>query len=146
MPQVPTPDIPSKQPPKPLVMKFFIITREPRDTKIFWPEGKIQGTSLSDFIAGVAKATRRNCIEKLDLTLKTAISDTEVPVAKDDEDSWLFAKREFTERLKAARTQAKLRGLNEDVNPEIYIEPFYGHVGNVEDAEEEDEDEEISYF
>jgi hypothetical protein len=129
-------------------MNFFIVTHEPRDTTVFWPEGKIQGTSLSEFIAGVAKATQRDCIEKLDLTLKTSTSDTKVPVARDDEGSWLIAKKLFTERLKAARTKSKSKGLNDDVNPEIYVEPFYTQAASVEDVEEEaaDEDEEISFF
>lgn len=137
----------SQQRPKPQ-MNFFIVTREPRDTTVFWPEGKIQGASLSEFIAGVAKATQRDCIEKLDLTLKTSTSDTKVPVARDDEGSWLIAKKLFTERLKAARTKSKSKGLNDDVNPEIYVEPFYTQAASVEDVEEEvaDEDEEISFF
>jgi hypothetical protein len=137
----------SQQRPKPQ-MNFFIVTHEPRDTTMFWPEGKIQGTSLSEFIAGVAKATQRDCIGKLDLTLKTSTSDTKVPVARDDEGSWLIAKKLFTERLKAARTKSKSKGLNDDVNPEIYVEPFYTQAAGVEDVEEDaaDEDEEISFF
>jgi hypothetical protein len=137
----------SQQRPKPQ-MNFFIVTREPRDTTVFWPEGKIQGASLSEFIACVAKATQRGCIEKLDLTLKTSTSDTKVPVARDDEGSWHIAKKLFTERLKAARTKCKSKGLNGDVNPEIYVEPFYTQAASVEDVEEEvaDEDEEISFF
>jgi hypothetical protein len=142
-----SPENRSQQRPKPQ-MNFFIVTHEPRDTTVFWPEGKIQGASLSEFIAGVAKATQRDCIEKLDLTLKTSTSDTKVPVARDDEGSWLIAKKLFTERLKAARTKSKSKGLNDDVNPEIYVEPFYTQAASVEDVEEEvaDEDEEISFF
>ena len=115
---------------------------------MFWPEGKIQGTSLSDFIAGVAKATQRDNIERLDLTLKTTASDTKAPVARDDEDSWLVAKRLFTESLKEARMKAKLQGLSDSANPQIYIEPFYGQVRGAEGVqqEEEEDDEDISFF
>jgi hypothetical protein len=126
-------------------MKFFIVIREPRDTMMVWPEGKIQGTSLSEFIAGVEKAAQRDCVESFDLTLKTSTSDTKVPIVKNDEDSWLDAKKLFTERLKAARMESKLKGLNYSVNPEIHVEPFFSQAGNVEDGEEE-EDEQISFF
>jgi hypothetical protein len=136
----------SKPRPKPQV-NFLIVMREPRDTTMFWPEGQIQGTSLSSFFAGVAKATQRGGIEKLELTLKTATSDTKVPVAKDDEDSWLVAKSLFAEKLKAARMKAKSKGVNENANSQIYIEPFYGQIGSVDGVQEEDEedDEEISF-
>jgi len=121
--------------------------REPQETRMFWPEGKIQGTSLSDFIAGVAKATQREGIEKLDLTLKTSSSVTKVPVAKDDENSWLVAKMAFAESLKAARVKAKSKGLAESSVPVINVEPFYGQVGSVDGVEEgdADEDEEIEF-
>ncbi|KAE9363287.1 hypothetical protein N431DRAFT_357571 [Stipitochalara longipes BDJ] len=127
-------------------MNFFIVIHEPREKSIFWPEGKIQGTSLSEFIAGVAKVTKRDCIERLDLTLKTSTLEATVPVATDNEASWLVAKKHFTEKLKAARVKAKAKGLDESADPEIYVEPFYGLGGGEVDAEEEGEDEEISFF
>ena len=128
-------------------MNFFIITREPRDESIYWREGKIQGTSLADFIAGVEKAAQRDGIERLDLTLKTSTLEAKVPVVKDDEASWLVAKQHFAERLKAAILKAKAKGLDENANPQIYVEPFYGmnsEAGGQE--EEEDEDEEVSFL
>jgi len=146
--KAPSQDGASSKPRPKTQLEFIIVVREPRITKMFWPEGKIQGTSLSDFIAGVAKATQRDNIERLDLTLKTTASDTKAPVARDDEDSWLVAKRLFTESLKEARMKAKLQGLSDSANPQIYVEPFYGQVrgaGGVQQEEEED-DEDISFF
>ncbi|PMD47063.1 hypothetical protein L207DRAFT_575867 [Hyaloscypha variabilis F] len=138
----------SKQRAKPqMQMNFFIITREPRDESIYWREGKIQGTSLTDFIAGVEKATQRDGIERLDLTLKTSTLEAKVPVVKDDEASWLVAKQHFAERLKAAILKAKAKGLDESANPQIYVEPFYGMNSDVGEQEaEEDEDEEVSFL
>lgn len=140
--KVPDADIPSSKPRQKAHMNFFIITRKPRDTSVLWPEGKIQGTSLSDFIAGVAKETQRNGIERVELTLKTATSDTKVPVYKEDEDSWLVAKRNFTERLKEARAKANLTGLGEIAAPDIYVEPFYEQVVDII----EDQEEEFTFF
>jgi hypothetical protein len=146
--RAPSQDDASLKPRPKAQLEFIIVVREPRITKMLWPEGKIQGTSLSDFIAGVATATQRDNIERLDLTLKTTASDTKAPVARDDEDSWLVAKRLFTESLKEARMKAKLQGLSDSANPQIYIEPFYGQVRDVEGAqqEEEEDDEDISFF
>jgi hypothetical protein len=143
----PQDDASSKPRPK-AQLEFIIVVREPRMTKMVWPEGKIQGTSLSDFIAGVAKATQRDNIERLDLTLKTTVSDTKAPVARDDEDSWLVAKRLFTESLKEARMKAKLEGLSDSTNPQIYVEPFYVQLCSEEGVqqEEEEDDEDISFF
>ena len=146
--KAPSQDGASSKPRPKTQLEFIIVVREPRITKMFWPEGKIQGTSLSDFIAGVAKATQRDNIERLDLTLKTTASDTKAPVARDDEDSWLVAKRLFTESLKEARMKAKLQGLSDSANPQIYVEPFYGQVRGAEGVqqEEEEDDEDISFF
>ncbi len=146
--KAPSQDDASSKPRSKAQLEFIIVVLEPRMTKMFWPEGKIQGTSLSDFIAGVAKATQRDNIERLDLTLKTTISDTKAPVARDDEDSWLVAKRLFTESLKEARKKAKLEGLSDSTNPQIYVEPFYGQVRGAEKVQQEDEedDEDISFF
>lgn len=140
--KVPDSDISSSKPRPKGHMNFFIITREPRDTCVAWPEGKMQGTSLSDFIAGVAKETQRNRTERVELTLKTATSDTKIPVYKEDEESWLLAKRKFTERLKEARAKAKLMGLGEIAAPEIHVEPFYEQVVDMV----EDEEEEFDFF
>jgi hypothetical protein len=143
----PSQDGPSSKPRPKAQLEFIIVVREPRMTKMVWPKGKIQGTSLSDFIAGVAKATQRDNIERLDLTLKTTVSDTKAPVARDDEDSWLVAKRLFTESLKEARMKAKLEGLSDSTNPQIYVEPFYVQVRSGEGMQqEEDDDEDISFF
>lgn len=146
--KAPSQDDASSKPRPKAQLDFIIVVREPLDTTILWPEGKIQGTSLSDFIAGVAKATQRDNIERLDLTLKTTASYTKAPVAKDDDDSWLAAKRLFTERLKEARMKAKLKGLSDSANPQIYVEPFYGQVRGAEGVqqEEEEDDEDISFF
>jgi hypothetical protein len=146
--KAPAQDDASSKPRPKAQIDFIIVIREPRDTTMLWREGKIQGTSLSDFIAGVAKLTQRDNIERLDLTLKTTISDTKASVAKDDEDSWLAAKRHLTERLKEARMKAKLKGLSGGVNPQIYVEPFYGEVRGMEglQQEEEEDDEDISFL
>lgn len=146
--RLPSTDHSTKQHPKPQThINFFIISTQD-DSSIVWPEGKFQGTSLSDFIAGVAKATQRDGIERLELTLKTSTSKTMAPVAKDDEAAWLVAKKHFGERLMAARAKAKAKGLDESANPKIYVEPFYGVVGDLGEVEEgnEEEEEDVSFL
>lgn len=104
---------------------LWIITREPRYTEERWIDGKFQGAQLSDFLEEVSRATQRDHIEKLKLTLRTPTFDTKITVFKGDEDEWIAAKKTFVEKLKEAMAEAKLKRSSEPASFKIFVEPFY---------------------
>ena len=132
---------PSSKPRSKTQVPLWIITREPRFTEERWDEGKFQGSNLAGFLEDLSKATQRNHVEKVKLTLRTPTFDTKITVLRDAEDSWISAKAKFVEKLKEARADAKASRPNETANFEILVEPFYEEAAMMASNVDEDDEE-----
>ncbi|CZR61475.1 uncharacterized protein PAC_11371 [Phialocephala subalpina] len=126
--------------PKIQIPLWVILTRDPRYTEKQWNEGNIQGPSLSVFLEGLSKVTRRNNIEKIELTLQTPFSDTILTVGNDDEDAWMTAKATFGKKLKESRAEARMKRVDDTAEYKILIEPFYEQVDLLNGGDEVEED------
>lgn len=132
---------PSTPVPRPRIqIPFWIITREPLYTEELWNDGKFQGLSLTDFLAGITKVTQQSNIEKIKLTLRTPFSNTILTVYGDAEDAWTTAKATFAEKLKESRAEARTRRVDDSGGYKILIEPFYEQVIMTGGGTEADDD------
>jgi len=122
--------------PKPKVRgAFWIITSpEPNYSEESWNNGQIKGKSLSTVIEEISSITKRDCIEKLKIKLKTSFAQTTTTVHKDAEDIWAIAKSNLEEKIK----EALRRNRNQQTHFQIWIEPLYEQnapIGGIDDVE-----------
>lgn len=122
------------------LIPLWIITREPRYSEELWDEGKFMGTTLATFFEGVFSVTQRDRIEKIKLTLHCPKFDTKITVFKDADDAWASAKETFTEKVREAKAEARVKR-QADQPFKILIEPLYEEgslpTGNLEDEEDD---------
>ncbi len=143
---VPKPTEPSITPepiskPKPKVQgAFWIVTSpDPNYMEETWNNGQIKGKSLSTVIEEISSITRRDCIEKLKIKLKTPFAQTTMTVHKDAEDQWETAKQYLEDKIKEAFT----RDRNQQFRFHIWIEPLYEQnapLGGMDNFENEEID------
>lgn len=126
--------------PKIQIPLWVILTRDPLYTEKQWNEGKFQGPPLSVFLEGLNKVTRRNNVEKIELTLRTPFSNTILTVENGAEDAWITAKATFGEKLKESRAEARMKRIDDTAGYKILIEPFYEQVDLMNGGAEAEED------